>query len=41
VLCPGGVTTNVANSGRNRPAQLQREIDTAKLKLGKGKTALD
>ena len=41
VLCPGGVTTNVANSGRNRPAQLQREIDTAKLKLGKGKSALD
>ena len=41
VLCPGGVTTNVANSGRNRPAQLQREIDTAKLKLGRGKSALD
>ncbi|MCP4006289.1 MAG: SDR family NAD(P)-dependent oxidoreductase [bacterium] len=31
VLCPGGVTTNVANSGRNRPADLQREKDTAKL----------
>ena len=32
VLCPGGVTTNVANSGRNRPADLQRERDTAKLR---------
>jgi NADP-dependent 3-hydroxy acid dehydrogenase YdfG len=41
VLCPGGVTTNVANSGRNRPAQLQREKDNSKLKLGKGKSALD
>jgi hypothetical protein len=31
VLCPGAVTTNVASSGRNRPANLQREKDTAKL----------
>jgi NAD(P)-dependent dehydrogenase (short-subunit alcohol dehydrogenase family) len=31
VLCPGGVTTNVAKSGRNRPPNLQRERDTAKL----------
>ena len=31
VLCPGGVTTNVAKSGRNRPTNLQREKDTAKL----------
>ena len=31
VLCPGAVTTNVAKSGRNRPANLQREKDTAKL----------
>jgi short-subunit dehydrogenase len=31
VLCPGAVTTNVANSGRNRPANMQREKDTAKL----------
>lgn len=31
VLCPGAVITNVANSGRNRPAELRREKDTAKL----------
>ena len=37
VLCPGGVTTNVAKSGRNRPANLQRETDTSQLDLGKGK----
>jgi short-subunit dehydrogenase len=41
VLCPGGVTTNVAKSGRNRPANLQREVDNTKLTLGKGKSALD
>jgi NADP-dependent 3-hydroxy acid dehydrogenase YdfG len=35
VLCPGGVTTNVAKSGRNRPANLQRETDTSRLGLGK------
>ena len=34
VLCPGGVTTNVARSGRNRPAELQRETDTSRLDLG-------
>ncbi len=35
VLCPGGVTTNVSKSGRNRPANLQRETDTSQLGLGK------
>jgi NADP-dependent 3-hydroxy acid dehydrogenase YdfG len=35
VLCPGGVTTNVAKSGRNRPANLKREADTSRLSLGK------
>jgi NAD(P)-dependent dehydrogenase (short-subunit alcohol dehydrogenase family) len=35
VLCPGGVTTNVAKSGRNRPANLRRETDTSRLSLGK------
>ena len=35
VLCPGGVTTNVAKSGRNRPANLLRETDTSQLGLGK------
>ena len=35
VLCPGGVTTNVAKSGRNRPADLLRETDTSQLGLGK------
>ena len=31
VLCPGGVTTNVSKSGRNRPANMQREKDNSKL----------
>ena len=35
VLCPGGVTTNVSASGRNRPAELQLEKDTSKLGMGK------
>lgn len=35
VLCPGGVTTNVAKSGRNRPENLKRETDTSRLNLGK------
>jgi NAD(P)-dependent dehydrogenase (short-subunit alcohol dehydrogenase family) len=35
VLCPGGVITNVGRSGRNRPANLQREKDNTKLNLGK------
>ena len=35
VLCPGGVITNVGKSGRNRPANLQREKDNTKLNLGK------
>ena len=35
VLCPGGVTTNVSKSGRNRPANLLRETDTSQLGLGK------
>ncbi|HIE69762.1 MAG TPA: SDR family NAD(P)-dependent oxidoreductase, partial [Planctomycetes bacterium] len=35
VLCPAGVTTNVAKSGRNRPANLKRETDTSRLSLGK------
>jgi NADP-dependent 3-hydroxy acid dehydrogenase YdfG len=29
VLCPGVVTTNIFNSGRNRPKDLQGETDTA------------
>jgi NADP-dependent 3-hydroxy acid dehydrogenase YdfG len=29
VLCPGVVTTNIFNSGRNRPAQLQGETDNS------------
>ena len=29
VLCPGVVTTNIFNSGRNRPDDLQGETDTA------------
>ena len=32
VLCPGGVTTNVIHSGRNRPANMQREKDNSKLR---------
>ena len=34
VLCPGGVITNVAKSGRNRPADLKRESDTSQLSMG-------
>jgi NADP-dependent 3-hydroxy acid dehydrogenase YdfG len=34
VLCPGGVTTNVSKSGRNRPAALQRETDTSQIGMG-------
>ncbi len=42
VLCPGGVTTNVAKSGRNRPANLKRETDTSRLSLGKlSETVMD
>jgi NADP-dependent 3-hydroxy acid dehydrogenase YdfG len=42
VLCPGGVTTNVAKSGRNRPANLRREADTSRLNLGKlSETVMD
>jgi short-subunit dehydrogenase len=42
VLCPGGVTTNVAKSGRNRPANLKRETDTSRLNLGKlSETVMD
>ena len=33
VLCPGVVTTNIFNSGRNRPEELQGETDTASLVL--------
>jgi NAD(P)-dependent dehydrogenase (short-subunit alcohol dehydrogenase family) len=33
VLCPGVVTTNIFNSGRNRPDELQAETDTASLVL--------
>ncbi len=33
VLCPGVVTTNIFNSGRNRPEDLQAETDTASLVL--------
>jgi NAD(P)-dependent dehydrogenase (short-subunit alcohol dehydrogenase family) len=29
VLCPGVVTTNIFNSGRNRPAELQGETDNS------------
>jgi NADP-dependent 3-hydroxy acid dehydrogenase YdfG len=35
VLCPGGVITNVSNSGRNRPSNLQLEKDTSRLGMGK------
>ena len=35
VLCPGGVITNVSNSGRNRPDSLQLVKDTSKLGMGK------
>ena len=35
VLCPAGVTTNVANSGRNRPADLQLQKDTSRLGMSK------
>ena len=31
VLCPGVVNTNIFDSGRNRPAALQGETDTARL----------
>jgi len=42
VLCPGGVTTHVAKSGRNRPANLRRETDTSRLNLGKlSETVMD
>ena len=42
VLCPGGVTTNVAKSGRNRPADLRRETDNTRLNLGKlSETVMD
>ncbi|HEY6599551.1 MAG TPA: SDR family NAD(P)-dependent oxidoreductase [Pseudomonadales bacterium] len=33
VLCPGVVTTNIFNSGRNRPEDLQADTDTASLAL--------
>jgi len=36
VLCPGGVITNVANSGRNRPENLKRETDTSRIGMGGG-----
>ena len=35
VLCPGGVITNVSDSGRNRPSNLQAEKDTSRLGMGK------
>lgn len=35
VLCPAGVTTNVARSGRNRPADLQLAQDTSQLGMSK------
>ena len=35
VLCPGGVITNVSDSGRNRPLNLQLQKDTSKLGMGK------
>ena len=42
VLCPGGVTTNVSKSGRNRPVNLKRETDTSRLSLGKlSETVMD
>jgi len=34
-LCPAGVTTNVANSGRNRPPDLQLAQDTSRLGMSK------
>ena len=33
VLCPGVVNTNIFESGRNRPAELRSETDTASLTL--------
>lgn len=33
VLCPGLVNTNIFDSGRNRPAELQSETDTATIGL--------
>ena len=33
VLCPGVVSTNIFNSGRNRPEELQGDTDTASLAL--------
>jgi short-subunit dehydrogenase len=33
VLCPGVVTTNIFNSGRNRPQDMQGDADTAALVL--------
>jgi NADP-dependent 3-hydroxy acid dehydrogenase YdfG len=33
VLCPGVVSTNIFNSGRNRPADLKGDTDTASLVL--------
>ena len=33
MLCPGVVTTNIFNSGRNRPEELQGETDTASMVL--------
>jgi len=33
VLCPGVVSTNIFNSGRNRPEELKGETDTASLVL--------
>ena len=36
VLCPGVVSTNIFNSGRNRPEDLKGETDTASLVLTSG-----
>ena len=36
VLCPGVVSTNIFNSGRNRPEELKGETDTASLVLTSG-----
>jgi NADP-dependent 3-hydroxy acid dehydrogenase YdfG len=38
VLCPGVVTTNIFNSGRNRPEDLKGDTDTASLVLTAGAT---
>ena len=35
VLCPAGVSTNVGNSGRNRPDSLRLEKDTSRLGMSK------